>query len=76
MHVQADAVLMATEGVLSARKLRKIRRITGIDATRGWAWHPYWEFRDAADRHYTLNTHTGRWREIKNPMHYTSCRSS
>lgn len=64
---------MSTEGLLGAKKLRKIQEITGITPVRGWAWHPCWEFRDDQDRHYDLNPKTGEWREIEHPQHYTSC---
>lgn len=67
---------MSTEGVLGNKKLRRIKNLTGIDAARGWAWHPFWEFRDAEDRHYWLCTRTHKWQEVTNPRHYTSCPKS
>ena len=66
---------MSTEGVLGAKKLRRIKAMTGIDAVRGWAWHPIWEFRDAEDRHYVINPRTGEWKQINPRFHYSSCPS-
>lgn len=67
---------MSGDGALGAKKLRRIRAITGIDAVRGWASHPTWEFRDAEDRHYRLDTSTEEWAPVDRPMHYTSCESA
>lgn len=64
---------MSTEGILGARKLRKIKAITGIDPVRGWAWHPVWEFCDAEDRHFVVNPRTREFEQVANPLHYTSC---
>jgi hypothetical protein len=60
------------EGRLSARKLRWITSITGIEAVAGWAWSPNYEFRDAEDNHYLINIRTGEW-EAFNRLHYSSC---
>lgn len=64
---------MSSEGRLGARKLRRIHKVTGVEAIAGWARHPFWEFRDTEDRHYLLNTKYGEWEPMPNPLHYTSC---
>lgn len=65
---------MSTEGRLGPKKLRRIEALTGIKAVAGWAWHPVWEFRDLADRHYVLDTRTGDFQPHEAVIHYTSCR--
>ena len=66
--------MSAFDGVLGARKLRRIARATGLEAVRGWAYgYSHWEFVTSDHQHYEIDPGLTSWERIEPRWHYSSC---